>query len=107
MIINDTWLFFAGLGFVIGILLDVSWWHFKFNKKDKHMAWHEHYHVGLELFFVGLIIPNPIFYGAAFAFFISEWAQKHSFAIGSGHFWQSAVIGLVIGIVIILKVVLF
>ena len=112
--------------FVIGafgaFLLDTYWWvKPSFSKYEKGvLVYHEHYHFGLELIIVGIVlilvskefsIPLSIVWsalvGAGFGFIMAEWRQivephkgtvtlGHPFAYGSEHFKQSTQIGVVI-----------
>ncbi len=99
------------LGAILVMLIDTFWWHIDYKKAEKGMEAHEHYHVGLELMIVAMIIDlfnGPIasfLYGAGFLFIVAEWRQAieivqkkvipgHPFAYGSEHFKSSSIIGI-------------
>lgn len=117
--------------FVIGafgaFLLDTYWWiKPSFSKYEKGaLVNHEHYHFGLELIIVGIIlilvsktysielsIVWAALIGAGFGFIMAEWRQivephkggvtlGHPFAYGSKHFKESTQIGVAIFAVLI------
>ena len=117
------------LGAFLVFVIDILWWNIDFKKAEKGMEAHEHYHLGLELMIVGLIVsifnelPSYFLIGAGFAFIMAEWRQAveikktingkvisqnvvpgHPFAYGSVHFKQSTAIG--VGLTILLSVIL-
>lgn len=65
------------------------------------MEAHEHYHVGLELGIIGIILTSPIFIGLMVSFILAEWSQDHKFALGSSHFKLSTIIGISLFIVVV------
>lgn len=109
--------------FVLGafgsFLLDTFWWvKPSFSKYERGgLKNHEHYHFGMELIIVGivLIIVGNYFswdlsyawaplVGAGFGFIMAEWRQivepkkgtvlmGHPFAYGSDHYKESTIIG--------------
>lgn len=116
-------------GAFLVFVIDILWWNIDFKKAEKGMEAHEHYHVGIELLIVGLVVsffnelPSYFLLGAGFAFIMAEWRQTveikktingevikqkvvpgHPFAYGSTHFKQSTAIG--VGLTIILGVLL-
>lgn len=117
------------LGTFLVFIIDILWWNIDFKKAEKGMEAHEHYHVGIELLIVGLVVsffndlPSYFLIGAGFAFIMAEWRQTveikktvngevitqkvvpgHPFAYGSTHFKQSTIIG--IGLTIFLSILL-
>lgn len=116
-------IFFFGL--FAALIIDIIWWvKPSLSKSDKFQA-HEHYHVGLELVILYILVsyitdsPASLFIlGAAVGFLLGEWDQLkeiknhkvipgHPFAYGSSHFKSSCVIGgILTGIIIILCLVL-
>ena len=109
------------LGAFAVFVIDILWWNIDFEKAEKGLEAHEHYHVGLELLIGGLLLSfiNEmlvyIMLGAGFAFIMAEWRQTveirktkdgkeekknvvpgHPFAYGSLHFKQSNTIGIVL-----------
>ena len=118
-----TWALATAAGFMVVMLVDIAWWHIDHKKAEKGLEAHEHYHITLELFIVAVIIhyfvniPELVIFliAAGLMFFKAEWAQSvepratgdevkqgHPFAIGSGHFKSSAIIGFILfGILII------
>lgn len=108
----------AALGVLAVCIVDVWWWHIDHKKAEKGMEAHEHYHVGLELVIVSLIVqqfyaPAAWFAAAAgITFIVAEWRQVHEikngkvvpghpFAYGSTHFKQSTMIGVALLAVIV------
>ncbi|WP_299292094.1 hypothetical protein [Nitrosopumilus sp.] len=120
-------LVFFVLGAFAAFLLDTFWWvKPSINKYEKGaLKNHEHYHFGMELIIVGIIliwvaneysielsIVWSALIGAGFGFIIAEWRQivephkgtvtlGHPFAYGSDHYRQSTQIGVVIFAVMI------
>lgn len=92
------------IGFMVGLVIDVAWWYFHFDKSnlDKRFKAHEHYHIGLELGIIGTLTNQPIFIGLMVAFFLGEWTQDHKFALKSGHFKASSVIGIVLFVILLI-----
>jgi len=86
------------IGFFIGLIIDVAWWHFGLDKSslDKKFKAHEHYHIGIEIGIIGILLQQPILQGVMFAFILAEWTQDHKFALQSGHFKQSTIIGIIL-----------
>lgn len=99
------------LGTILVMLIDTFWWHIDYKKAEKGMEAHEHYHVGLELMIVAMIIDlfngtvSSFLYGVGFLFIVAEWRQAieivqkkvipgHPFAYGSKHFKSSSIIGI-------------
>ena len=108
------------LGTFLIMLVDTFWWHIDYKKAEKGLESHEHYHVGLELIMVAIIVDyfngfvSSFLYGAGFLFIAAEWRQAveimrgnvkagHPFAYGSTHFKQSLVIGIILTVIIILE----
>lgn len=104
-------LVFVFFGLFAALVVDILWWvKPTLSKSDKFQA-HEHYHVGLELVILFVIIsyftdsPVSLFIlGAAVGFLLGEWDQLkeiknkkvipgHPFAYGSTHFKASSLIG--------------
>lgn len=84
------------IGFIVGLVLDTVWWARGFDKYDKHLEWHEHYHVGLELGILGVILNQPLLTGFMVAFILAEWTQENKFALGSNHFGTSTIVGIIL-----------
>lgn len=101
------------LGTFVVMLVDVFWWQIDYKKAEKGMEAHEHYHVGIELAIVAMIVgvfndtAASFLYGAGFLFLAAEWRQAvevignkvkagHPFAFGSNHFKSSSIIGAVL-----------
>jgi len=99
------------VGLFIAFIIDILWWTQKsFQKAEKGFEAHEHYHIGLELVILYIIIShfsdsifNVITIGAAIGFVLAEWSQSkeikgvkvvpgHPFALGSSHFKSSTII---------------
>jgi len=97
------------IGFMIGLVLDVAWWQLNLDKSgiDKRFKAHEHYHIGLEIGIIGTILHQEILIGLMTAFVLAEWSQDHKFALNSGHFKQSTVIGIILFIVLIISSLCF
>jgi hypothetical protein len=109
------------LGALVTCVVDTFWWEIDYKKAEKGLEWHEHYHVGLELVIVGMIIAlfnefaAAILYGAGLLFILAEWRQVveikgnkvipgHPFAYGSSHFKISSIVG---GILVVLSVITY
>ena len=88
------------IGFVIGLLIDVAWWNINYKKYEKGLEAHEHYHIGIEVGILGLIlgifvpIIGSLSVGIMLSFILAEWTQDHKFALKSGHFKKSSIIGI-------------
>jgi hypothetical protein len=98
-------LFVAGT--LVGLIMDVVWWKINYQKYEKGLEWHEHYHVGIEIAIVAAVINSYFLGGIAFAFILAEYLQEHKFAIKSGHFKESTIFGIVLFIILILVTYLF
>ena len=95
---------FFVLGAFISFIVDVWWWNIDYKKAEKGLEFHEHYHSGLELLILGLLVSYVpsimafILIGAGFGFIMAEWRQVveiaeekvhpgHPFAYKSNHFY--------------------
>jgi len=102
---------FVFFGLFAALIVDIIWWvKPSLSKSDKFQA-HEHYHVGLELVILFLIVDyltqnsaSLVILGASIGFLLGEWDQLkeiknkkvvpgHPFAYGSTHFKASSLIG--------------
>ena len=117
------------LGAFLVYVIDILWWNIDFKKAEKGLEAHEHYHLGIELLIVALVVsyiselPSYFLIGCGFAFIMAEWRQTveirktvdgeeirqkvvpgHPFAYGSVHFKQSTAIG--IGLTVLLSAIL-
>ena len=69
------------LGALFTCLVDTFWWQIDYKKAEKGLEWHEHYHVGIELVIVGMIImlfnefAAYFLFGAGLLFILAEWRQ--------------------------------
>lgn len=116
-------LVFLFFGLFAALIVDIIWWvKPSLSKSDRFKA-HEHYHIGLELVILYIIIdalyaPASLFVlGAAIGFLLGEWDQLkeiknrkvipgHPFAYGSDHFKASCVIGgILTGIIITIHLI--
>ncbi len=104
-------LVFLFFGLFAALLIDIIWWVKPALSKSNKLQAHEHYHVGLELVILFIIVnyltQNPaslVILGAAIGFLLGEWDQLkeiknkkvipgHPFAYGSTHFKTSSLIG--------------
>lgn len=88
-------------GFLAGLMLDVIWSKKLNNTMDKaHVI--EHYHWGLVLLTIEMVIFTEYFLsGLASSLFVSEWTfdKIHPFAYGKRHFTESSVIGVILLII--------
>lgn len=100
------------IGFILGLLIDVAWWNINYKKYEKGLEIHEHYHIGLEIGILGVILGAfiPIFssiaMGLMLAFILAEWSQDHKFALKSGHFKQSSIIGIGLFTLLVILIIL-
>ena len=99
------------LGFIISLILDRIWFNINYKKIDKGFEVLEHYHFGIILMGVGLIIISVpiisyVIFGAGMGFIYSESKQLHYFAYKSGHFRNSSIIGVIL-LVIVISLVYF
>ena len=100
------------ISFILGLFIDVAWWNVNYKKYEKGLEAHEHYHIGLEIGILGVILSVfiPIFssiaMGLMVAFFLAEWSQDHKFALKSGHFKESSIIGIILFIAFIALVII-
>lgn len=83
------------MGLALGALLDVFWFNINYSKYEKGFEVFEHYHVGILLGMIGVIFSQPFFLGLFIILFVKESDQTHPFALGSDHFRNSTIIGLV------------
>jgi hypothetical protein len=93
------------LGFILGLILDVLWWKIDYSKYEKGLEVHEHYHIGLELGIIGVLLNQEIFIGLMMSFILAEWSQKNQFALGSNHFKGSTLIGIILSVSLCLIVI--
>lgn len=110
------------VGLFIAFIIDILWWTQKsLQKAEKGFEIHEHYHFGIELVILYIIIShfidsvfNVILIGAAIGFVLAEWSQSkeikgvrvvpgHPFAYGSSHFKQSSIIAIGLSIVAVIS----
>lgn len=108
------------LGAFLVMIIDTFWWHIDYKKAEKGMEAHEHYHVGIELIIVAIIVDyfngfaSYFLYGAGFLFIAAEWRQTvevlndkvkagHPFAYGSTHFKESSIIGVTLTVIVIVE----
>ena len=90
------------LGVLIGSIIDFVWWRrFAFSKYDLSLEVLEHYHWSYILSTIAVALSHSIIstilIGIALVLLIDEAAyQKHPFAIGSSHFVESTIIGLIL-----------
>ncbi len=97
------------LGIIGVIILDKRWFtDVSFSKYEKNLEFFEHFHHGLILMIIGVILYSYdqllISMGllfAGFTFIVLEARQKNDFAIHSNHFIKSAAIGIVLLIILI------
>jgi len=106
------------VGLFIAFIIDILWWTQKsFQKAEKGFEAHEHYHIGIELVILYIIVShftdsvfNVILIGAAIGFVLAEWSQSkeikgvrvvpgHPFALGSSHFKSSSIIAIILSII--------
>lgn len=106
-------LVFLFIGLFIAFVIDILWWNQKsFKKLEQGIEFHEHYHIGLELIILYIILtaitgwsPLIILMGAGIGFVLAEWSQHHEikgkkvvpghpFAYGSKHFKMSTIVGV-------------
>lgn len=117
-------------GTLASFVVDTIWWlRPSVNKYEKGgLRVHEHYHFGLELLIIAIILMKAavsytsleqalsnvaaIMVGAGFGFIMAEWRQivepkakgivlGHPFSYGSNHFIPSTIIGVILtGIVV-------
>lgn len=99
------------IGILAMLLIDTIWTerirHIKpIENSNVFLKWHEHYHVGLELLIISFVLSTmtseynlllAFLMGLGISCFITEWSQDHPFAKKSGHFTESAIIGIVLG----------
>jgi len=115
-------LVFFIVGAFASYIIDVWWWSIDYRKAERGLEFHEHYHVGLELLILSLILYHftlsalafiPV--GAGFGFITAEWRQVvevagrkvqpgHPFAYGSKHFRQSTVFGFLLLVILAVAV---
>ena len=88
---------------MIGLVMDTIWWRINYSKYEKGLEAHEHYHIGLELGIIGIILHQEIFTGLMVAFVLAEWSQDHPFALKSGHFKESTIIGIILFTILIIS----
>ena len=118
-------LVFVFFGLFAAFVIDILWWvKPKFQKSEKGLEAHEHYHIGIILF-IAAVLVNLIYQpatwflvGMGFVFIVGEWRQSievagkkvipgKPFALGSKHFKGSSAIGIgLLGILLIISVVL-
>lgn len=113
-------MFYFILGAFAIMWLDIFWWTIDYKKAEKGLEWHEHYHVGLELFIVGIFLTSiwadlsSLLFGAGFLFMAAEWRQAieikgktvvpgHPFAYGSVHFKSSTIFGLALTLLAVIS----
>ena len=83
------------IGFVVGSLVNAVWRTY-FRKGDLGKVF-EHYHWAEVFAILGKVSSCDVLYGLALALLLDEaYAQRHPFALRSGHFLASTVIGLVL-----------
>ena len=98
------------VGFIIGIIIDAVWWNINYSKYEKGLEIHEHYHIGIEIGIIGVLLTSvvpilsTISMGIMIAFILKESSQDHPFALKSGHFKKSSYIG--IGLFILFAILL-
>ncbi len=111
-LIELTLIFF---GLFIAFVVDILWWVSPvFKKTEKGMEAHEHYHIGIELIILFILVDHffntslgLILLGAGIGFLMAEWSQSkeikgkivvpgHPFAYKSSHFKSSSLIGILL-----------
>lgn len=116
------------IGAFIGFIFDTWWWNIDFKKAEKGFEAHEHYHVGMELLIIGIMVSffseavSFLLGGLGFAFIMAEWRQVveirktekkrevipgHPFAYGSRHFLTSTIIGVVLSAIIFILIAFY
>ena len=109
---------FLFVGLFIAFIIDILWWTQKsFQKAEKGFEAIEHYHIGMGLAILYIIIShfsdsifNVIIIGTAIGFVLAEWSQSkeikgvkvipgHPFALGSSHFKLSTIIAIILCII--------
>jgi len=110
------------VGLFIAFIIDILWWTQKsFQKAEKGFEAHEHYHIGIELVILYIVVShfsdsifNVILIGAAIGFVLAEWSQSkeikgikivpgHPFALGSSHFKSSSIIAIALSIIAVIS----
>ena len=96
------------LGLVAGLVLNGIWyyyWAYLGARRGKPLGKYrwpvlsvfEHYHWATVLAILGFRLRMPFLIGVAAAWFIDEGVgQQHKFALGSGHFLESALLEVLI-----------
>jgi len=106
------WLIYLSLGFFLGLVIDTIWWETSINKYEKGVSAIEHFHWSIILLMLYLYTNASPLIGISLALLCSEWSEpfakseKHPFSLGSGHFLQSAIIGIVLIVILIAMVLL-
>lgn len=80
--------------FFLGLVIDKAWYHIDYDKYEKGLEVHEHYHIGLEIGIIAVIFNYYDLLGLTLAFILAEWSQTNYFAYQSNHFKQSSIIGI-------------
>ena len=102
-------------GFWGAMIIDTMWFRIDYKKAEKGLEAHEHYHVGIELAIVGVIlwvinmdVLAVGLFGMGAGFFMAEWQQKNAFALPAhptafhpnpppvSHFKQSTILGVIL-----------
>ena len=71
------------------------------------MKAHEHYHIGLEAGIIAILIwpflpfASIILLGVMVGFVLKESEQKNDFALNSGHFKNSSIIGIILTVILV------
>ena len=89
----ETFFMFC-IGLLIGIMIDFVWWNINYSKYEKGFEALEHYHFGIILGVFGILFNQILFFGIMIMLILKESDQSHPFAIRSGHFKSSSIIGI-------------
>ena len=111
-------LFLYSIGLIIAFILDAIWRKYFWGtfevfllktRLDKYselyfLAMLEHYHWGLLSIILYLLFNNDVLLGVGTGLVITEALQSKPFAIGSGLFLESTIIGLIEVAIIVLLI---
>lgn len=95
----------AFLGVMTITILDRIWWNLDHHSIEKGFEVIEHYHWGIVLIGVGIVIIDYLplvayfLFGAAMKLIYSEAKQKNCFAHKSNHFRNSTIIGVILCVI--------
>lgn len=100
-----TELVFFAIGVIMSCIADRTWKQKGKSKHiDKRLAFFDHYHWGVLLAGISMIIENPIshvLFGAGIALIVQEIYQEKPFAKNSDHFVMTSAIGAALLVCII------